>query len=156
MYEIDASICTGCGICQSSCPVDAIILVDGVAEIDAGKCNDCGKCVDACPQEAIFYNSESNIENLPIHSQQPITSPYFSPEKPQITHSESLLSQVVNLFRDLITPQGGSGKRKITRFTDQLQKIGNNASTGRGMRGGHGRRMGGSGRRKRGSGRGRW
>ncbi len=49
---IDETLCTGCGICADTCPMEAI-TVDDIAEVDADKCTDCGTCVDECPNEAI-------------------------------------------------------------------------------------------------------
>ena len=49
---VDKNLCTGCGACVDTCPVEAISLNE-VAEVDAGTCVDCGACVDECPVEAI-------------------------------------------------------------------------------------------------------
>ena len=43
-YKVITEGCIGCGLCISSCPVDAIKMVDGKAIIDAKKCIDCGIC----------------------------------------------------------------------------------------------------------------
>ena len=47
--------CTGCEACVSSCPVEAISLVDDKATVSS-ECIDCGACVDECPLEAISMN----------------------------------------------------------------------------------------------------
>jgi electron transfer flavoprotein alpha subunit len=47
--------CSGCQICLSQCPVDAIEIADGIAKINAEKCVGCGKCVQVCPSEAILF-----------------------------------------------------------------------------------------------------
>lgn len=44
--------CTGCGMCQNVCPVEAIELEDGKAVIN-DDCIECGACVAECPNEAI-------------------------------------------------------------------------------------------------------
>jgi NAD-dependent dihydropyrimidine dehydrogenase PreA subunit len=49
---VDAEKCSGCGECVASCPLDAIKVVDNVANVD-DSCGDCGACVDVCPTEAI-------------------------------------------------------------------------------------------------------
>lgn len=50
---VNKQTCVGCGACVATCPVDAISLVDGVAQIDPNKCISCGACVGTCPVEAI-------------------------------------------------------------------------------------------------------
>ncbi len=47
--------CSGCQVCLSQCPVDAIDIVDGIAKIDGEKCVGCGKCVLVCPSDAILF-----------------------------------------------------------------------------------------------------
>lgn len=43
--------CTGCTYCVGECPVDAIELVDGIAQVDMDKCIKCGKCAKVCPAD---------------------------------------------------------------------------------------------------------
>ncbi|KXS42248.1 4Fe-4S binding protein [Methanolobus zinderi] len=51
---VDKDLCTGCGACVDSCPVEAISMNDqDLAEVDAEACVDCGDCVEICPVEAI-------------------------------------------------------------------------------------------------------
>ena len=50
---IDAAMCTGCGACESVCPVEAITLVDARARIDGDICTGCQICVGVCPTGAI-------------------------------------------------------------------------------------------------------
>ncbi len=49
--KIDQEKCTGCGICLDYCNVDAISLVEEVAQIDSGVCVECWVCYrnQACP-----------------------------------------------------------------------------------------------------------
>ncbi len=53
MVKVDKEECTGCGTCVDACPVEAISLVDGVAQINREECTECLTCVDECPVEAI-------------------------------------------------------------------------------------------------------
>jgi len=53
---IDKALCTGCGTCEDSCPIDVIYTDD-----DNGKslikypeeCWHCGSCRQECPEDAI-------------------------------------------------------------------------------------------------------
>lgn len=47
-----SSECKGCGICQQTCFVNAIEIVDGQARISQ-ECRGCGRCVEVCPEQAI-------------------------------------------------------------------------------------------------------
>ncbi len=51
--KVDTEICTGCGECVESCPLDAIEVKEDVAVVDEETCGDCGACVEVCPVEAI-------------------------------------------------------------------------------------------------------
>jgi ferredoxin len=44
--------CTGCRICESVCPQNAV-QVTNVARVDRAGCTGCGTCVTYCPQGAI-------------------------------------------------------------------------------------------------------
>ena len=48
------SDCIGCEVCIDTCPTNAIIMKDGVAEIIAKDCIDCGACDPTCPVNAII------------------------------------------------------------------------------------------------------
>lgn len=50
--------CTGCGICVEECPVDAIRMLNELAEITMEQCIRCGKCHEACPEDAVRHDSE--------------------------------------------------------------------------------------------------
>lgn len=50
---INKDECTGCGACIDVCPMDAIILEDGIAKIVEENCSDCRACESECPVEAI-------------------------------------------------------------------------------------------------------
>ncbi len=50
--KVDNNVCSGCGACESECPVGAI-TVGEFAEIDEKLCTGCAACVEVCPVEAI-------------------------------------------------------------------------------------------------------
>ena len=54
VYAIDASKCTGCKDCFSSCAYNAITMSGDVAVISASQCVGCGKCVSQCNDDAIY------------------------------------------------------------------------------------------------------
>lgn len=50
---VNPSDCTGCGICEDACPMEAIHLADDVASVSGAKCIGCGVCASQCPASAI-------------------------------------------------------------------------------------------------------
>ena len=50
---VDENLCNGCEACIGLCPVDAIIMKEGVAKIISQFCNECGFCIEGCGEEAI-------------------------------------------------------------------------------------------------------
>jgi electron transfer flavoprotein alpha subunit len=54
--QINEKKCSGCQICLSQCPVDAIDIAEGIARINPEKCVGCGKCVQVCPTDAIIFD----------------------------------------------------------------------------------------------------
>lgn len=61
MIIVDQARCTGCGICLTVCPEDAITLEAERAEIREELCNGCGACLSACPEAAI-----QDVEPAPL------------------------------------------------------------------------------------------
>lgn len=53
--NFDEDSCNGCKKCsiETTCPVNAAKVVDGVLEIDAKECNNCGRCIGKCHFDAI-------------------------------------------------------------------------------------------------------
>jgi ferredoxin len=54
---ITNNLCTNCGICASSCPVEAIDF-DNCTIVDTKKCIHCASCIKKCPLEAKSFDSE--------------------------------------------------------------------------------------------------
>jgi ferredoxin len=45
--------CVACGVCERSCPYEAVTVQAGLAVIDHEKCRKCGLCVKQCPYDVI-------------------------------------------------------------------------------------------------------
>lgn len=62
----DLAVCSGCGLCQGICPVDAIRLKkteEGVLRPEiASNCVECGKCVSVCPTRTVEQCSYKDYE----------------------------------------------------------------------------------------------
>ncbi|MDR2067022.1 MAG: 4Fe-4S binding protein [Endomicrobium sp.] len=52
-YQINASVCVGCGACAGNCPVSAIEPRDNKYVINSDVCVSCGACESTCPINAI-------------------------------------------------------------------------------------------------------
>ena len=51
--QVDEDLCTGCGVCEKRCQMDAIEIIDDLSNINLDRCIGCGVCVPTCPEEAI-------------------------------------------------------------------------------------------------------
>jgi ferredoxin len=49
----DSAACTGCGICEDRCQMEAIHVADEKAVVDTDRCIGCGLCVSTCPAESL-------------------------------------------------------------------------------------------------------
>jgi NAD-dependent dihydropyrimidine dehydrogenase PreA subunit len=56
MAAVDMDACTGCGLCEEKCPMEAIAITEGIASITENKCIGCGVCASQCPQEALHVH----------------------------------------------------------------------------------------------------
>ena len=65
---VDEEVCSGCGICASICPFEAIsIKVENdkrVAKVDSIKCKGCGACAGSCPSGAIQQHYFTDVQIL--------------------------------------------------------------------------------------------
>jgi coenzyme F420-reducing hydrogenase delta subunit/ferredoxin len=67
--KVKDDLCSGCGVCQATCRVNAIKMVDiagkpghRLASVSPSVCEGCGACVAACPSAAMDQFRFSNAE----------------------------------------------------------------------------------------------
>lgn len=67
--RVSDEACSGCGVCQATCRVNAIKMVDipgrpghRLANVNSSVCEGCGACVAACPSAAMDQARFSNAE----------------------------------------------------------------------------------------------
>lgn len=51
--QVDEDLCTGCGVCETRCQMDAVEIIDNISNVNLDRCIGCGVCVPTCPDEAI-------------------------------------------------------------------------------------------------------
>lgn len=62
---VDPLACTGCAVCQASCPRGAIDGSQGYIHVIFDNwCEKCGKCIEACPENAIHLTTGA-VPKLP-------------------------------------------------------------------------------------------
>lgn len=64
--KIDRDVCSSCRLCLSSCPYDAISMVNEKAEVEEVVCEGCGACASICPSDAITLRNttDEQISNM--------------------------------------------------------------------------------------------
>lgn len=81
LLEVDVDLCTACGLCAKTCPIDCIAVETGKdtagarlhtrMDVDLGRCMFCGLCQEGCPTGAIRHSREfeggmAHVENLVV------------------------------------------------------------------------------------------
>ncbi len=64
---IDAGLCTGCGTCELSCPMDVIHMdqeTGKAAVLYALDCTACGACAADCGEGAIAFSPTRTVQPL--------------------------------------------------------------------------------------------
>lgn len=164
MIVIDEVRCTGCGICLTACPQEAIVLKAGRAEIRQELCTDCGVCLSVCPEEAIEERKPvptamepaqaAPVEHAPaaVRVRQPEVLPApRATEAP--SRAASALAGVAPVAVDLLArlaerwlERGGRRSEALLRGPGQPRRDGAGGGLG-GQGGGRRRRRRGRGRR---------
>lgn len=62
--EVDPDLCTGCGICEERCNMDAVHVEETIAKVNIARCIGCGVCVPTCTSEAITLRKKGD-ETIP-------------------------------------------------------------------------------------------
>ena len=65
MRTTDEDACVGCGACVDICPVQAVVIEDGVAVVDEEWCIGCGLCVPRCPTGAAGLKLRDDTDRVP-------------------------------------------------------------------------------------------
>lgn len=77
--HVDTEICTCCTLCETSCPIDCIVIEHGKDkemgvrvmtrfDIDEAKCMYCGLCTEPCPTGAIAFTREFEAATTDLES----------------------------------------------------------------------------------------
>jgi len=61
---VDPELCTGCQECIEKCQLEALVMVDSVAEVNLDRCIGCGNCVVICPSDAIQLKQKEKVAVL--------------------------------------------------------------------------------------------
>jgi len=68
--ELDSTQCTGCGVCASNCPTEALTFLpssDGDSYqmlFHHQSCVGCGQCVKICPEECLYLENILELDRL--------------------------------------------------------------------------------------------
>lgn len=62
--EVDLDSCTGCGVCETRCHMDAVSVKDKKAAVKLARCIGCGACVPSCKPGAIRL-ANNDTEQVP-------------------------------------------------------------------------------------------
>jgi Na+-translocating ferredoxin:NAD+ oxidoreductase RNF subunit RnfB len=63
--QVDADLCAACGVCETRCQMEAIVLEDGVCVIKTERCIGCGLCVTTCTTNALSLQRKAESPAVP-------------------------------------------------------------------------------------------
>ena len=67
IQPIDNDLCTGCGICVETCPMDVIRMNESGTKAVVRYVNDCMLCYMCeldCPEDAIYISPEKKAKHM--------------------------------------------------------------------------------------------
>ena len=67
--RIDAALCTGCGVCQSRCQMEAIVADNKICRVDPDRCIGCGLCVTKCKPKAARLIKKDRVTVPPLSTE---------------------------------------------------------------------------------------
>lgn len=142
---VDADKCSGCALCVSVCPVQAVSIKDNKAVIDQNICNECLQCLDECPNDAIYQVLEKDISVAERQDSEPYSPHPVSSRSDQIIRANEgkpKLGDRDGGWLDII-------KKLAYSFFQGDSSYSRGKKGGRGRYGGHrGGHRGGMGRRR--------
>lgn len=65
LAAVDSNLCSGCRICLTRCPMDAIAVAGRPAHVDEARCIGCGLCATTCPEGAITLTRRARAPRTP-------------------------------------------------------------------------------------------
>ncbi|MEM2110950.1 MAG: 4Fe-4S binding protein [Candidatus Bathyarchaeia archaeon] len=68
--KVNLDACSGCGICERVCPVNAIKMINRVPVRDEEKCMGCGLCESRCPNFAVTMVQRSELKIVKVDPRQ--------------------------------------------------------------------------------------
>ena len=77
----DKTLCSNCGKCVESCPVNAVMKNDGKVTVDTGKCIFCRDCEENCPSGALKLSKEYRLGTM-TRSNLFASDGIYEPERP--------------------------------------------------------------------------
>jgi Na+-translocating ferredoxin:NAD+ oxidoreductase subunit B len=63
--QVDADLCAACGVCETRCQMEAILLEDGVCVVKTERCIGCGLCVTTCTTNALSLQRKAESPAVP-------------------------------------------------------------------------------------------
>ncbi|MFW6140203.1 MAG: DUF362 domain-containing protein [Acidobacteriota bacterium] len=138
---LDEEKCTGCGICVSSCPEQAVTIENNLAIIDQQKCTECLQCMYDCPLDAIYQvldketpSAQNNYPAPPAVQDKSFSHPTTPQPTPQ---SEERIQRALSIGESLM-----KGIKSVIQYFGSPDSFSREGMRGGGRRGNKRRRRG--------------